>query len=113
MSILEAWSSDATLVNDALADRPAAFEALVLRYQRKAHAIARAIGVRADSLDDVVQEAFLSAFCGLRDLRSPAAFGPWLLQIVRNLSRKHLSRSHRPEARLEEALEGGEEPRAG
>jgi RNA polymerase sigma-70 factor (ECF subfamily) len=83
-------SPDAVLVRQALADSPGALEALVLRYQRKAHAVARALGVRPDAADDVVQEAFLQSIVGLTRLRSPAAFGPWFLQIVRNLSRKHI-----------------------
>jgi RNA polymerase sigma-70 factor (ECF subfamily) len=105
MPIFASLSSDASLVRQALEDRPEAFEALILRYQRKAHAIARAIGVPVDSLDDVIQEAFLAAFCGLRDLRSPASFGPWLLGIVRNLSRRHLERSSPAGVRLQENLE--------
>src|SRR5512136_2159699 len=105
MSITLLFSSDAALVRQALEDRPEAFEALILRYQKKAHAIARAIGVPADSLDDVIQEAFLGAFCGLRDLRSPASFGPWFLSIVRNLSRRHLERSPPAGVRLEEHME--------
>jgi hypothetical protein len=47
MTPLNAHRSDATLVAQALADRHGAFEALVLRYQRRAYAIARAIGVEA------------------------------------------------------------------
>ena len=79
-------SSDAALVRRALADEPRAFETLVCRYQRRAHAIARAAGVRADSAEDVVQEAFLHAFRGLRNLRAPGSFGSWFMRIVRNLS---------------------------
>ena len=47
-----------------------AFEALVSRYQRKAFAIVRALGVRALNADDVVQEAVLKAFENLPRLRS-------------------------------------------
>ena len=108
MSILT--SSDSTLVTQALADRTAAFEKLVLRYQRKAYAIARASGVPPDSLDDVVQDAFLQAFCGLRELRSPASFGPWFLNIVRNLSRGHLRRSKRAPFRASADLDSLEGP---
>jgi RNA polymerase sigma factor (sigma-70 family) len=105
MFLTASFSSDAALVRLALADRPEAFEALIFRYQKKAYAIARAIGVPVDSLDDVIQEAFLGAFCGLRDLRSPASFGPWFLSIVRNLARKHIGRSLPASVRLDEHLE--------
>ena len=78
MGLVNRLTSDATLVRRALADTPSAFEALVERYQRKATAIARALGVPASSVDDVVQESLLQAFSGLRNLRSPESFGPWL-----------------------------------
>ncbi len=79
---------DSLLVRGAIADKPGAFETLVLRYQRKAYAIAWAFGIAADSVDDVVQEAFLKALGSLPKLRAPAAFESWFLQIVRNVCRK-------------------------
>jgi len=85
-----AFSNDASLVERARAGDAGALEALVLRYQRQAHAVARAIGVGRDAVDDVVQEAFLQALRGLGGLRTPAAFRPWFLNTVRNLARKQL-----------------------
>src|SRR2546426_7098935 len=79
--------SDAALVRKVLDDQPQAFEELVLRYQKKAHAIARALGVPGAGVDDVVQEAFLKAFENLPHLRSPESFGPWFLNIARNAAR--------------------------
>jgi hypothetical protein len=46
-------NSDADLVKKALADQPDAFEGLVLRYQKKAFAIARSVGVRGGEVEDV------------------------------------------------------------
>ena len=59
MGLVNRLTSDATLVRRALADTPAAFEALVERYQRQTAAIARALGVPKSSVDDVVQESLL------------------------------------------------------
>jgi RNA polymerase sigma-70 factor (ECF subfamily) len=84
--------TDLRLVRKTRSGQPEAFEGLVLRYQRKAYAVARAIGVAAADLDDVVQEAFLQAYRDLSQLRAMASFGPWLLMIVRNVARKHLRR---------------------
>src|SRR4026209_2731663 len=90
--------TDAELVREALADSPAAFEALVLRYQRKAHATVQALGADATraaagpAADDVVQDASLRAFRELPALRTPDAFGAWFLAIVRNTARKHYRR---------------------
>ncbi len=80
--------SDARLVRRVLSGRPEAFEMLVFRYQKKAYAIAHALGVPPSSLDDAVQEAFFQAYRDLARLADPAKFGPWLAQIVRNASRK-------------------------
>ena len=80
--------SDAQLVNQALADHGEAFGALVFRYQKKAFAVARALGVSSPQVDDVVQDAFLKAFENLPRLRSPERFGLWFLNIVRNGARK-------------------------
>lgn len=82
--------SDADLVRKALRNHPDAFEGLILRYQRKACAIALGIGVRPDSVQDVLQEAFLQGFRDLPDLRKPDSFRPWFLTIVRNVARRHL-----------------------
>ena len=68
--------SDATLVTRVISGDPEAFEVLVFRHQKTAYAIARAHGVPASNLDDVVQEAFLKAFRDLGDLRDRARFLP-------------------------------------
>ena len=84
--------SDAAIVRRTLEGHPEAFEPLVYRYQRKAHAVARASGLRSAATDDVVQEAFLQAFRDLASLRDPASFGPWFLNIVRHVAIKGLRR---------------------
>ena len=76
----------------ALAGQESAFEFLVWRYQRKAFAVVRALGVEPGGVEDVVQEAFLHSARSLSALRDPGAFGPWFLAIVRNLARKHIER---------------------
>jgi RNA polymerase sigma-70 factor (ECF subfamily) len=101
-----ARGSDATWVRRALDDQPDAFEVLVLRYQKKAHAIAQAVGVPWDAAEDVVQEAFLKAFRSLPLLRQPESFGSWFLNIVRNEARMHYrSGRRRPCGPLPDFLE--------
>ena len=92
MSLLPLHTSDGELVRRVLRDRDGAFEKLVFRYQKKAWAIARAVGLRGDLVDDAVQESFLRAIEKLPKLRDPSRFGPWFLAIVRNTSRRLLSR---------------------
>lgn len=61
-----------------------AFEPLVRRYQNAAFAVA--LGYLRDRTDaeDVVQDAFVAAFCRLSQLKDPAVFGSWLHRIVVN-----------------------------
>jgi len=109
--VLSIPKNDFSLVRGALAGRAGDFETLVSRYQRKAHAIARALGVPSDAVDDVVQESFLEAYRDLPRLRALASFGHWFLKIVRNVARKQLERARRSRASgLDEevALAGGE-----
>ena len=83
--------SDAVLVQSARAGDASAFEALVRRHLRAAFAVALAtLGNRAD-VEDVCQDAFLTALQRLEDCRQPEHFGAWLLQIVRNRARNFRS----------------------
>lgn len=76
--------TDAALVTRARSGDRDAFERLVRRHLRVAHAVAlRASANRADA-DDVVQDAFLRALERLDDCRRPERFRSWLLTIVRN-----------------------------
>ncbi len=61
----------------------AAFAALYHRFARVVHAVALA-RVRPADAADVVQDVFLLAYERLAELREPAAFPGWLLQIARN-----------------------------
>jgi RNA polymerase sigma-70 factor (ECF subfamily) len=75
---------DSALVAEVLAGQREAFCTLVRRYQDYAYGVAVGIVSDFDLAQDVVQEAFLSAYCDLAKLRDPARFGGWLRGIVRN-----------------------------
>jgi RNA polymerase sigma-70 factor (ECF subfamily) len=78
--------SDEQLVELTLGGDRAAFDQLILQYQRQAVAVSyRLVGNTHDALE-VTQDAFLKAFVGLGSLRRPQAFGGWLMRIVSNLS---------------------------
>jgi len=63
-----------------------AFDALIVRYQRQAVAVAfRYLGHTQDALE-VTQDAFLKGFTSITSLQNPDAFAGWLLRIVSNLS---------------------------
>ena len=76
-------AADAELVRRARGGDREAFGQLVRRYQGAAYAAAVGLlGSHEDALD-VVQDAFMAAYCGLGRLRDGKQFGPWLRTIVR------------------------------
>ena len=61
-----------------------AFEPLVRHYQNAAFATAlRYVRSQADA-QDIVQDAFVAAYCRLGQLRDKGRFGGWLMHIVAN-----------------------------
>jgi len=77
---------DAKLVAAARRGELAAFDALVVRYQRQATSVAYRLLNNMDDALEVVQDAFLRAYEKLASLDKNERFGPWLLRIVSNLS---------------------------
>ena len=74
---------DAQIVAAVLDGRPEAFGTLVRRYERAV--LSAAVYVLGDlhAAEDAAQDAFVKAYENLRSLRDRAAFGAWLLKIVR------------------------------
>ena len=109
MDVTSVFPSDADLVRRCMAgDRPA-FGEIVSRYEGLVRALAySACGDRARS-EDIAQEAFVTAWQRLGDLRDAGKFRSWLCSITRRAARlalRHVSR--RPEgyaAALEELPE--------
>jgi RNA polymerase sigma-70 factor, ECF subfamily len=76
--------SDAALVARAQDGDGRAFESLVKRHIRAAHAVALAVLSESAEADDAVQDAFLSAMQHLDSCWPAEKFRAWLLTIVRN-----------------------------
>ncbi|MEU6391425.1 sigma-70 family RNA polymerase sigma factor [Streptomyces sp. NPDC046939] len=68
------------------AGEPEAYAELVRAFTGIALRAALALGAGADA-EDVVQQAFFKAYCGLGRFRDGSAFRPWLLRIVANETR--------------------------
>jgi RNA polymerase sigma-70 factor (ECF subfamily) len=95
-----AEAGDAQLVDLARLGDEGAVRALVQRYNRRLYRVARAV-LRDDAeAEDVVQEAYVSAFSALERFRGDASFGTWISRIALNaaLGRK---RRRRPTVGLE------------
>jgi RNA polymerase sigma-70 factor, ECF subfamily len=75
---------DADLVARAQGGDTGAFEALVKRHMRAAHAVAFAVLAEQADADDAVQDGFLSALQHLDSCAPAEKFRAWLLTIVRN-----------------------------
>ena len=83
---------DAELVRLAQAGDAKAFEALVVKYQRRiARHVARYLKAAGD-VEDVVQDTFIRAYRGLASFRGDAAFYSWLYRIATNTALSHLKR---------------------
>jgi RNA polymerase sigma-70 factor (ECF subfamily) len=76
--------SDADLVARAQGGDTGAFESLVKRHIRAAHAVAFAVLAEKADADDAVQDGFLSALQHLDSCSPAEKFRAWLLTIVRN-----------------------------
>lgn len=78
---------DGQLVRRCQRGDGAAFEALVLRHQQQAFAVAlRMLGDYTEA-KEVAQDAFVSAYRAIGNFRQQAKFSTWLLTIVTNLCR--------------------------
>jgi RNA polymerase sigma-70 factor (ECF subfamily) len=77
-----------TVVRSAQAGNGEAFAELYQRFARMVHGVVLARIARTE-VDDVVQDAFMTAFERLTELREPAAFGGWLAAIARHRAADH------------------------
>lgn len=85
----------AELVAAARSGDGAAFDQLVAATYEDAYGLARRLTGNDDDARDVLQEAYLRAFRGLRRFRGEARFSTWLHRIVVNCASTHLDRRHR------------------
>ncbi len=92
--------SDAELVEAAKSGQLQAFGELVERSQGLARAVAFSATGDVSIVEDLVQEALVTAWTRLSNLSDPSAFRPWLAGIVRNTVRywRRHQRRHAPRA---------------
>ncbi len=87
--------TDEELVASATAGDIDSFNQLVVRWERPIYALAyRTLG-RDEDARDVVQEAFMRAYRGLRGFKGQAKFSSWLYRITLNLCRDWMRRERR------------------
>jgi RNA polymerase sigma-70 factor (ECF subfamily) len=77
---------DRELVREAQEGSHAAFEALVRKYSERAFRVAYRVVRDEELAADVLQEALIKAYRGLRNFENRSAFYTWLYRIVVNLA---------------------------
>lgn len=101
--------ADAELVRLAQGGNERAFQALVVKYQRRiARHVARYVR-RAGDVEEVVQDAFIRAYRGLASFRGDASFYSWLYRIATNAAFSFLKKSS-TEVEADERDDQGFEP---
>ena len=101
--------ADAELVRLAQQGDERAFQALVVKYQRRiARHVARYVR-RASDVEEVVQDAFIRAYRGLASFRGDASFYSWLYRIATNAAFSFLKKSA-GEMQADERPDEGFEP---
>lgn len=84
--------ADALLVREAQQGSRAAFDMLVLKYQRRVERLlSRSVRDPAD-VADLCQETFLAAYRALPAFRGESAFYTWIYRIAVNAAKRHRAR---------------------
>lgn len=87
--------TDTELVYAAQSGDVRALGLLIARFRPGMRAVALSVLGYSNDSDDAVQDAALVALRRIRDVRDPAAIGPWLYAVVRNVCRSRLRREPR------------------
>jgi RNA polymerase sigma-70 factor, ECF subfamily len=109
----EQADADALLVARAKSGEVAAFEMLVVKYQRRIERLVSRMVRDSDLVQDIAQETFIRAYRALPQFRGESAFYTWLYRIAVNTAKKALVALKRDPLLFESALvstDDGEEP---
>ena len=79
-----------------------AFEELVRRYEKKVYALSLRLCGNSEDAQEAAQEAFLSAWQGLKFFRGEASFSTWLYRLTSNAAIDLLRRRKAPALSLED-----------
>lgn len=101
-------NEDKALTDASAKGDTAAFESLVLRYEKRVTAAAyRLCGDRREG-EDLAQEAFIKAWRAMSGYRGQASFYTWMMTILTNLWKDGLRKKLIPADSLDETTEGEE-----
>jgi RNA polymerase sigma-70 factor, ECF subfamily len=86
---------DQALIRAAREGDKNAYGQLVLKYQKRVYRFVAALLSRADTAEDMVQEAFVKGYLALNDFELGRPFYPWISTIARNLALNNIRREER------------------
>jgi RNA polymerase sigma-70 factor (ECF subfamily) len=84
--------ADAECVRAVVGGNRERFAELVQRYQQAVYSVTLAYSRDTHHAEDLAQEVFVRAYGSLPQLREPARFGGWLLQIARHQAARQFRR---------------------
>jgi RNA polymerase sigma-70 factor (ECF subfamily) len=102
-------NSDALLVARTVAGDQAAFELLVIKYQRRVERLIGRMVRDVDLVEDIAQETFIRAYRALHQFRGDAQFYTWLYRIAVNTAKKFLLELKRDPTITQAAMQSGDD----
>jgi RNA polymerase sigma factor (sigma-70 family) len=100
---------DAELVVLAQAGDTRAFDELVTRYQEKVYRLSYKILRHEDDAAEALQDAFLSAFRGLKNFKAESTFSTWLYRIATNAALMKYRKRRDGHVSLEQSQSGADD----
>lgn len=94
---------DAQLVRDSQSGDTRAFDELVRRYQDKVYRLAFKILRHEEDAAEALQDAFLSAFRGIKNFKAESTFSTWLYRVATNAALMRYRRRREPHVSLEQS----------
>lgn len=88
-------SDEWALIAKVKEGRRSSFDTLVSLYQHRGLSIAYTMVGNVEDAQDVLQEAFVKVYAGIKDFRGKAKFGTWFYRIVVNCALDFLRRRKR------------------
>ena len=102
-------NSDALLVARTVAGDQAAFDLLVIKYQRRVQRLIGRMVRDVDLVEDIAQETFIRAYRALHQFRGDAQFYTWLYRIAVNTAKKFLLELKRDPTITQAAMQSGDD----
>ena len=103
MKVVYAEQQDESLVRLAQGGDTRAFDELVRRYREKVYRQAFKILRHEEDAAEALQDAFLSAFRGLKNFKAESTFSTWLYRVATNAALMRYRRRRQPHISLDQS----------